>query len=258
MLKCIHLLIITLLFVGQTTIFAFDNLNAKHQPNNYSPLMNNNENITPQTKDYLLEFELNNCDISPEAIRMGINAYQYLNNKGSLNNPNYLTIIDFSKPSTEERFFLIDMNSKKVVLKTLVAHGVNTGDLYATEFSNINDSYQSSLGAYITNETYIGVNGLSLKIDGVEEGINSNARLRRVVVHSANYVSYDYIKEHGKLGNSQGCPALPKAINDQIIEMIKDGSCLFIYHPTECYKAESVIYQSMNEAQIQTFLATKN
>ncbi|MFT6638578.1 MAG: hypothetical protein ACJAYP_001155 [Flavobacterium sp.] len=151
----------------------------------------------------------------------------------------YLTIIDFSLSSNEERLWVIDMVSKKVVLKSLVAHGRNSGEEFANSFSNKSESYQSSLGFYATGEVYQGKHGLSLRLDGLEYGINDNARDRAVVIHGADYASQKFAKTHGRLGRSQGCPAVPYAVHKEFINTIKDKSCLFIYHPSRTYIAKS-------------------
>jgi hypothetical protein len=122
------------------------------------------------------------------------------------------------------------MDKNKILFNSLVAHGKNSGDLYAEQFSNKNESFQSSLGFYITNETYIGEHGLSLKLDGLERNKNDNARNRAIVIHGADYVSNDFIKKHNRLGRSFGCPSLPTEVSEKIITTIKNKSCLFINH----------------------------
>jgi len=131
------------------------------------------------------------------------------------------------------------MLTKEVVLKSLVAHGRNSGDEFATKFSNSAESFQSSLGFYVTGEVYQGKHGFSLRLDGLEYGINDNARNRAVVIHGADYVSDKFAKSNGRLGRSLGCPAVPYAIHKEFINTIKDKSCLFIYHPSRTYVAKS-------------------
>ena len=152
-------------------------------------------------------------------------GYKKLNN----NKNNLLTIIDFNLPSTEKRMYVLDLSKKEVLYVTHVAHGRNSGGNYATSFSNKNGSYQSSLGFYRTAETYNGGNGYSLRLDGLEEGINDLARPRAVVIHGADYCNENFIKSTGRLGRSFGCPALPQELNKPIINTIKDGSLIFIY-----------------------------
>ncbi|MTG96933.1 MULTISPECIES: murein L,D-transpeptidase catalytic domain family protein [Myroides] len=152
-----------------------------------------------------------------------------------------LTIVDFSLSSSQQRLWVIDMDSNEVVLQSYVAHGKKTGDEYATAFSNRINSHMSSLGFYKTGETYTGRNGFSLRLDGVERGINDNARARAIVVHGADYASEDLVRAQGKLGRSYGCPAVPVEVNDTLIELIKGKSCLFIYHPNKDYQVKSRI-----------------
>ena len=158
------------------------------------------------------------------------NAYKLLM-KNDLVKNEILTVIDFSLASSEKRLWIIDMKNHVVLLNTLVAHGIKSGDEFASRFSNHENSFQSSLGVYLTGEVYTGRNGLSLRLDGLNEGYNNLARKRGVVIHGADYVSTDYIETNGRLGRSQGCPAVATEINEKLIDTIKDKSVLFIYHP---------------------------
>jgi hypothetical protein len=133
--------------------------------------------------------------------------------------------------SNVKRLWVIDLASKTILFQSLVAHGRNTGEEFADNFSNAANSLKSSLGLYTTEEVYHGKHGLSLRLDGLEKGINDNARDRGVVMHAADYVSSSFVKNNKRLGRSQGCPAVPVAISKGIINTIKDKSCLFIYHP---------------------------
>jgi len=173
-----------------------------------------------------------------ESFSNAIKGYSKLKAQGKIKNET-LTIIDFSLSSIVKRLWVLDMITNKVLFNTVVAHGKNTGGEFATKFSNINNSNQSSLGFYVTDNTYYGKNGLSLFIDGQEKGINSNARKRYVVFHGAKYANANYIKRNGRLGRSLGCPAVPTAVNNAIIKKIKNKSCLFIYHPNKKYKTNS-------------------
>lgn len=154
-------------------------------------------------------------------------------------NKSIITIIDFTKPSTEKRLWTIDIDQKKLLYHTWVAHGQNSGYLYADKFSNRHGSHQSSLGFYITGNTYVGKHGLSLKLHGIEEGVNDQAESRAIVMHGADYVSEEFIKRNGRLGRSHGCPAIPMDLHKQLISDLADGSLLFIYYPDENYISTS-------------------
>lgn len=160
-----------------------------------------------------------------------LEGFYQLKEKG-LVKKDILTVVDFSLSSNKKRLWVIDLASNTILFQSLVAHGRNTGDEFAKAFSNRAESNQSSLGFYSTGETYIGKHGFSLKLDGLEKGVNHNARARAVVIHGADYVSEKFIRNHNRLGRSQGCPALPNALSKDIINVIKDKSCLYIYHPS--------------------------
>lgn len=166
-----------------------------------------------------------------ESFEMAFEGYENLKSQHKLEN-NILTIIDFSLSSNQKRLWVIDMESNEVLYHTLVAHGRNSGEEFATNFSNKSESYKSSLGFYLTAEIYNGKHGSSLKLDGIEKGINDNARERAIVIHGADYVSDAFAKNNNRLGRSQGCPALPIELNHEIISKIKNKSVLFIYHPS--------------------------
>lgn len=143
-----------------------------------------------------------------------------------------LTLIDFSLSANTKRLWIIDLTTNEILCHSLVAHGRNTGEEFANHFSNTPESYKSSLGFYATGEVYHGKHGMSLKLDGLEKGRNDFARQRAIVIHGADYVSESFIKNHNRLGRSQGCPAVPVELTKEIITLIKDQSCLYIYHPS--------------------------
>lgn len=169
----------------------------------------------------------------------GIKGSQQLRRARKLSASPLITLIDFTKPSTEKRFWVIDTKLNKVVYHTYVAHGKNSGELYATKFSNTVNSLQSSLGFYITGNTYMGKNGLSLKLHGMEKGFNDNVLARYIVLHGAEYASEEHIRKEGMLGNSEGCPAVPFALYKEIIGDLKGGTCLFIFYPDSNYLISS-------------------
>ncbi|MDL2144996.1 MULTISPECIES: murein L,D-transpeptidase catalytic domain family protein [Flavobacterium] len=149
-----------------------------------------------------------------------------------------LTLIDFSLSSNTKRLWVIDLATNTVLFNSLVAHGRNTGEEFASNFSNANSSFKSSLGFYATGEVYKGKHGVSLRLDGLENGVNDNARERGVVMHGADYVSESFIRNNKRLGRSQGCPAIPMGLTNEIIEIIKDKSLLYIYHPSRSFTME--------------------
>lgn len=170
--------------------------------------------------------------LSHAAFNFAKEGFTKLIEEGQLLNDSIIAIIDFSLPSNKKRLFVIDLKNYKVLFNTLVAHGRNTGKEFATSFSNKSSSYKSSPGFYITRETYLGKNGYSLKLDGIEKGINDKAYNRGIVMHGARYVSQDLANEQGYIGRSEGCPAIPVKISKSVINTIKCGTCLFIYHPS--------------------------
>ncbi|MCF7832708.1 MAG: murein L,D-transpeptidase catalytic domain family protein [Candidatus Marinimicrobia bacterium] len=172
-----------------------------------------------------------------DVFRMAMTGYS----KIMPQNNSMISIIDFSRPSTDKRYYLIDLANKTLLFHTYTSHGVNSGEDLAIAFSDKNGSRQSSLGFYLTAETYEGKHGTSLKLDGLERGFNKHARKRYIVIHSADYVSEDFIKENGRLGRSWGCPALPTDITQDIIQLIKEGSVLFIYGNDEKYLEKSIL-----------------
>lgn len=180
---------------------------------------------------------------SQTSFTYALTGYNKLEGEQKIENK-LLTIVDFSLPSTEKRMWILDMENNTVLYHTYVSHGQNTGGNMATEFSNTPNSLQSSLGFYVTAETYYGRNGLSLFIDGMEKEFNSKARERYVVIHGADYAKEDSIKRLGRLGRSYGCPAVPTEVSIEIINKIKGGSALFIYHTNEDYIAKSTYLNS--------------
>lgn len=156
-------------------------------------------------------------------------------------NKDIITLIDFTKPSTEERLYVMDLRHKKLLFSSVVAHGKNSGGNYATSFSNISGSYKSSLGFYVTENTYQGKNGYSLILNGLEKGINDKAKERAIVVHGAAYANPSVAASGGRLGRSFGCPALPQSLTKPIINTIKNGTLLFIYANDKGYLASSTI-----------------
>ena len=173
--------------------------------------------------------------LSRDAYELALKGYNNLLKKNLIRNKNIISIIDFSKPSSQKRLYVIDMKRKKLLFQSLVAHGRNSGLEYATSFSNEEDSHKSSIGFYVTLNTYTGDCGYALKLRGCDRGFNDNAYDRAIVIHGSKYVTEDFLNSNGFLGRSWGCPALPEKISKKIIDVIKNGSCLFLYHPTKNY-----------------------
>jgi hypothetical protein len=193
------------------------------------------QNIYEKASSVYCMLKLEEKGLSKEAFEYAYKGYQKLLAKKVISQPEYLTICDFSQSSKNKRLYLIDIAENKIVLNTYVAHGRNSGGEYATRFSNKPSSRQSSLGFYITKSTYKGENGLSLRVEGVEPGFNDRAYQRAIVIHGAGYIG------DGSTGRSYGCPAVPLQESNTIINTIKNGTCLFIYHPEKKYLQRSKI-----------------
>lgn len=181
---------------------------------------------------------LEEIGLSKMVFRMAVKGMEKLANAGKLKG-NVISIVDFSQPSTHKRLYVIDLDNYELLYNTWVAHGMKSGKSMAQVFSNKPSSNKSSLGFYVTGEAYQGSNGYSLKLQGMEKGINDYAYRRAIVLHGADYVSEEFISSQGYIGRSKGCPAVPVEICQPMIDQIKDGTCLFIYHPTSTYRKRS-------------------
>ncbi len=178
---------------------------------------------------------------SPDLLQTALSGYELLKREHTINRPEVITIIDFSLPSNQQRLWVLDLVEGKILFHCLVSHGRNSGEVMAENFSNKPGSYASSPGFYTTGETYFGKHGFSLRLNGIESGINDKARERAIVIHGADYVSPVFIEKYGRLGRSLGCPAVPEELSREIIETIKDGTCLFVYAPSESYLSKSPV-----------------
>ena len=170
-----------------------------------------------------------------DAFDFGLTGYYNLRQQGHLNDQELLTIIDFTKSSTERRFYMIDLAERKVIYHELCSHGVKSGEEYATSFSNKHNSRQSSIGFFVTAETYYGAKGFSLKLDGFDPGYNDNARGRGVVLHRAQYAYWLKKEQSGRIGKTYGCPAVPYSVYRNVIKKLGPGSCIFAYYDDELY-----------------------
>jgi hypothetical protein len=185
--------------------------------------------------------QLQQKGLSKKAFEYACKGYRFLLKKKLISKQGYLAICDFSQSSNNKRLYLIDMTNGELLMHTYVAHGRNSGGEYATRFSNRAASLQSSLGFYITQNTYYGEHGLSLRIKGIENGFNDKAGRRSIVVHGADYIGANWLDENNYMGRSFGCPAISKEESKELINTVKQGSCMFIYHPTKSYLRGSKI-----------------
>lgn len=177
-----------------------------------------------------------------------LSGYDQLATTDKLSNKGIITVIDFRRSANEKRLWVIDLLAKKILFHSLTAHGRNSGEVFARHFSNTPNSNKSSLGFYVTGKTYVGKHGISLKLHGIETGINDKAEARAIVMHGASYVSESHIKRYGRIGRSLGCPAVPMETHKEIISQIANGTCLFIFYPDPAYVAASR-FKSSEEAQ---------
>ncbi len=187
------------------------------------------------------EMDLEDSGLSRKAFEYAWTGYYKLKKKGLLHRTGILSICDFSQSSSNQRMYVIDVRNRRMLYRTYVAHGINSGEEFANSFSNKMESCKSSLGFYVTTRTYSGMNGLSLRIEGVDKGFNDNAGRRNIVIHGASYVSLRILHKYGVMGTTFGCPAIPDEMSSQIIPVVKNGSCFFIYYPSKKYIAQSPV-----------------
>lgn len=199
-----------------------------------------NEEEVEVEVDYYAVLNLSEHGLSHEVFQLALAGHKKLKAEGKLDNPNILTIVDFSQTSKNKRLYVIDFQEQKILFNTLVAHGKNTGGEYAQHFSNDNGTHKSSLGFYITRHDNMGSKvGYSLILEGIEKGFNNNAIQRQIILHGAEYATEEFVKKHGRLGRSFGCPAIPPELTKPVIETIEKGTCLFIYYPDPVYLSKS-------------------
>lgn len=194
--------------------------------------------LSTNYREVYSDLRLKELGLNENAFKMALKGWAKLKEKGQVNR-DIISICDFTQSSNNKRLYIIDLASGTMLFNTLVAHGKNTGDEIARYFSNSPSSLQSSLGFYLTKETFEGTHGLGLKLAGIEPGFNDRAEERAIVMHGASYVCNEFINQYGRLGKSWGCPAVPFELHEQIINTIKDGTCLFIYYPDKAYLAAS-------------------
>jgi hypothetical protein len=185
------------------------------------------------------ELCLSEFGLKSEIFEKALTGLIKLKELGQVSRPELLSIADLSQSSTKKRLYIIDLARKMVLFNTYVSHGRNSGEEFASSFANKTGSFKSSLGFYLTGDEYKGAHGTSLRLNGLEEGINHKALERGIVVHGAEYVSESFIQRTGRLGRSQGCPAVPEHQCKPIVDCIKGGSCYYIYYPDSTYFSKS-------------------
>lgn len=181
-----------------------------------------------------------------EVLRLALDAAQNARERGLLRRDDILTVIDYSLPSSQPRLFVFNLSTRKLLFRELVAHGKNSGGNLTNFFSNSPGSLATSLGLFVTEDTYMGGNGYSLRLRGLEEGVNDMALERAIVMHGASYVSRAAIQALGRLGRSWGCPAVRKEVANKIINTVRGGSALFAYYPEKRWLATSEFFRKPN------------
>ena len=176
-----------------------------------------------------------------EVLRLALDATQSASERGLVRRKDILTVIDYSLPSTQPRLFVFDLGKRKLLFRELVAHGKNSGGNLTKFFSNSPGSLATSLGLFVTEDTYMGGNGYSLRLRGLEEGVNDMALDRAIVMHGASYVSRAAIQALGRLGRSWGCPAVRDEIAAEMIDQLKGGQFIFSYYPDDAWRARSAL-----------------
>ncbi len=245
----VYLTIAAFIFLQIPILIAGSSSRGRHIPLN---LFNATAEITKSKEDIIVKkadsiydnLQLLEAGLNEEAFEFAYKGYYKLLDEGMVSRSEILTIADFSQPSSQSRLYIINIAEGKILYHTLVAHGRNSGLDYATDFSNRPRSNKSSLGFYITLQPYFGENGYSLKLKGLEQGINDKAYDRAIVLHGSGYVTAQFANNNGHLGRSLGCPAVPLKQNAGIINSIKNGSVMFIYHPNKQYREQSPILNS--------------
>jgi hypothetical protein len=188
--------------------------------------------------------------VSRSVLHIALSAVQCAVDSGDIAAPPTLTLIDYSRPSTEPRLWVFDFHTGALLFRELVAHGKGTGDNLAEHFSDDMNSHQSSLGLFVTKDTYVGRNGYSLRLNGLEPGFNSHAMERAVVMHGAPYVNAEFATKQGRLGRSWGCPALREAVAHQVIDTVRGGGVIFSYYPDQKWLTTSRFLNCAGKADL--------
>ncbi len=241
-----------LLLIGSVCICVFTSIIAAKNPGDVSGTVNktgysamsgtdNSPEVNYWIDSLYTEMNLAASGLTRTAFFDACKGYEYLLTKNAIQKPGLLTICDYSQSSDKKRLYVLNLNAGKILFNTYVAHGRNSGKDYATSFSNSVNSNKSSLGFLTTAETYLGDNGYSLRLDGLEKGVNDNVRNRAIVMHGSNYVNGERAEDGIMMGRSFGCPAVPATEVRNIVDCIKGGSCVFNYYPDKNYTQVSKI-----------------
>lgn len=182
--------------------------------------------------------DLRETGLKFEVFDKALTGYYNMKRNQKVSDKSIITIIDFTKSSNEKRLWVVDVEKKELLFNTYVSHGRNSGEEFAENFSNENESFMSSIGFYVTDETYIGKHGLSLKLEGLDEGFNTNAKDRCIVMHGAEYATEQFIQQAGRLGRSLGCPAVPMEQHDEIINAVKGKTALYAHAAHDAYTSQ--------------------
>lgn len=236
-----HLFPLVLIMSFSLSLFSFAKANSSRMIANVKDSSSIADSATIQTslsEKVFNDLHLQQAGLSEQTVDYAVKGYEKLVNSGMVDRSQYLTIVDLSQSSRNKRFYILDMKNDSLIWNTYVAHGKNSGVDMAKSFSNSLNSNKSSLGFYLTKSTYTGKHGLSLRIDGLENGFNNNAEARGVVVHGAAYVNAGRVNSD-YMGRSQGCPALPENEYAKVIDIIKDGSVVFVYGSDSNYLQSS-------------------
>ncbi len=212
-----------LFIILSVTAFGFSWPLSATSPN----LMTNSERTWVQTQMQILQPRAD--DLSSDVLRLSLVAYLKAREKG-MDAKQILTVIDYSKPSYEKRLWVFDLRRQRELYHTWVTHGKNSGNVYATSFSNRRHSLKSSIGVFVTDQTYVGHVGYAVRISGLERGINDNAYRRATVIHGARYVGEDMVRRYGRIGRSWGCPAVDAKLSRSLINVIKNNTIVVAYY----------------------------
>jgi hypothetical protein len=182
--------------------------------------------------------ELQKTGLRFEVFEKALTGYYNMKRRQEVSEKSVITVVDFTKSSNQKRLWVIDLDKKELLFNTYVSHGKNSGEEFAEHFSNKNESYMSSIGFYVTENTYYGKHGLSLKLNGLDEGFNTNAMDRCIVIHGAEYATEEFIEQAGRLGRSLGCPAIPMEEHEDIINAIVGGTAMYVHAAHDAYTSQ--------------------